>query len=270
MTHRSSGRLDAVETAALDANGYVVRTGVFGTPEIAEITAACEALVADLIRDRNGRRYKVGSYVFDPDLVKGVFIKWEGDSDIVHGIEPFAHLSPALHAWALDPRFVEPMKDVIKHEAPVLFTEKLNLKRPRHGGANPLHQDYPYWIESAEVADDVATAMLFLDDATLANGCLRVVPGSHKSGRWQTRTDGDRFAANEIDNNAYAGVTSVPLEVPAGSVVWFGSFLVHQSAPNRSDLERRALLFSYQPAGRRHSLESIRQLGNRRRSGESA
>jgi len=270
MVARSSGRLDAAERASFEKDGFLLRTAVFSPAELADITNACESLVADLVRDRRGRRYKVGSYVFEPELTKYVFIKWEGESDIVHGIEPCAHLSPPLHAWALDPRFIEPMKDVIGHEEPILFTEKLNLKRPHHGGENPLHQDYPYWLDSAEVAAEVATAMLFLDDATLANGCLRVVPGSHKDGRWQTRTDADEFGQNEVDVNAYPDTTSVPLEVKAGSVVMFGPFLVHQSAPNRSAAERRALLYSYQPAGRRHSLESLKKMSVRRRSGNKS
>jgi ectoine hydroxylase-related dioxygenase (phytanoyl-CoA dioxygenase family) len=112
-------------------------------------------------------------------------------------IEPFAHLSPELEAWAYDPRFTEPMQDLVGHPEPRLFTEKLNLKRPRIGGVNPLYQDYPYWVGEAEVPEQVATAMLFLDDSTLENGCLRVVPGSHLKGPWtidgrdwmQTRTD---------------------------------------------------------------------------------
>jgi ectoine hydroxylase len=41
----------------------------------------------------------------------------------------------------------------------------------------------------------------------------------------------------------------VALGAPAGSVVFFGPLLVHRSAPNRSDRERRALLYSYQPPG---------------------
>jgi ectoine hydroxylase len=44
----------------------------------------------------------------------------------------------------------------------------------------------------------------------------------------------------------------VLLEAPAGSVVWFGSLLVHRSAPNRSQRDRRALLHSFQPADRPH------------------
>ena len=252
------GRLNRAEQQRYATDGYVVRERVFDAAECRGIVDACEDLVDRLVRNRQGKRTRFGSYVFDSDLTNGVVIKWEGDTDIVHGIEPFAHLSPALEACGYDPRFVEPMKDIIGCETLGLFTEKLNLKRPRHGGVNPLHQDYPYWIHPAEVAAEVATAMLFLDDANVDNGCLCVVPGSHTAGMWKTRTDGDRFAANEIDAAAYPDAKPVPLEVPAGTVVFFGPLLVHQSAPNRSDQQRRALLYSYQPAGRRTQLEAFR------------
>lgn len=79
---------------------------------------ASEALVADLVRDRVGSRLRAGSYVFDPDLLQGVLIKWEGDSDVVHGIEPFAHLSPELDRWAHDERFVDPMRAMVDDPAP--------------------------------------------------------------------------------------------------------------------------------------------------------
>ena len=252
-------RLDGPERRSLGENGYVLRPDVFTPSDVVAMTDAGEALVDDLVRDRQGWRLHVGSYVFDPDVMNGVIIKWEGDSDIVHGIEPLAHLSPVLRDWALDPRLVQPMVDVIDDDHPELFTEKLNLKRPSVGGPNPPHQDYPYWVDSAAVAEDVATAMVFLDDANIANGCLRVAPGSHTDGTWTTRTDGDVFLANEIDMSAYDDVELVPLEVAAGSVVFFGPFLVHQSLPNHSDAERRALLFSYQPPGRHHMLESLRK-----------
>jgi phytanoyl-CoA hydroxylase len=134
------------------------------------------------------------------------------------------------------------------------------LKRPHPGGENPAHPDYPYWVEVADDATRVATAMLFLDDATVENGCLEVVPGSHRAGVWATRTDGDLFAHNEIDRGLGLSQSMVPLEVPAGSVVFFGPYLVHQSAPNRSAAERRSLLYSYQPAGAVHMIEKFRAL----------
>jgi len=251
-------RLSETELAQYEEKGFLLREGVFDPEEIEDICTECEALVDRLVRNRKGERLTFGSYTFDADTINDTMIKWEGDSDIVHGIEPFAHLSDKLEKWAVDQRFVDPMKDIIGTDNPELFTEKLNLKRPEHGGANPMHQDHPYWVRVAEVAADVYTAMLFLDDATVENGCLHVVPGSHTQGEWIKRSDGDRFAGNEIDVSKYPDVVPEPVEVKAGSVIFFGSMLVHQSAPNLSDKPRRAILYSYQPPGRRTQVEAFR------------
>src|SRR5574337_1219278 len=122
-------RFSADERARYATDGYVVRERTFAADECARIAAACETLLDRLVRDRRGERITVGSYVFDADVPNGVMIKWEGDSDVVHGIEPFAHLSPELKAWGYDARFVDPMRDAIGYESIELFTEKLNLKR---------------------------------------------------------------------------------------------------------------------------------------------
>jgi ectoine hydroxylase-related dioxygenase (phytanoyl-CoA dioxygenase family) len=259
MTERASHALTAEERLAWERDGYVVRRNVFTRAEVEDMAKHGEALVADLIRDRKGHRIKAGSYVFDPDLLRGVMIKWEGQSDVVHGIEPFAHLCEPLRVWGMDARLVDPMRDMLATPEPMLFTEKLNLKRARHGGPNPLHQDYPYWIDSAADPKEVATTIVYLDDATLANGCTWVVPGSHRSGKWKTRADSDDFGNHELDQSAYPDVKPVPVEVPAGSTVSFGAFLVHQSTPNTSEHERRALLYSYQPAGRYTMIDNLRK-----------
>jgi ectoine hydroxylase-related dioxygenase (phytanoyl-CoA dioxygenase family) len=263
MTTSTDFALSAEELESLDRDGFVIRRNVFDPSEIADMVDHFERLVDRLVRDRRGERQTFGSYVFDADLANSVVIKWEGDTDVVHGIEPFAHLSPPLEAWANDLRLIEPMRQIVGHDELELFTEKLNLKRAHHGGANPLHQDYPYWINPADDASEVATTIIFLDDATIDNGCLWVVPGSHTQGQRITRTDGDRFAANEVDAGAYPDIDVVPDELEAGSTVSFGPFLVHRSAPNTSDRGRRALLYSYQPAGRRKQVDNLR----RRRDG---
>jgi len=267
-TATTSHRLTDAELTAMREDGYVLRERVFTAAECAEITEICEALTASLVKDRNAKRWHVGSYTFDPDLLTGCTIKWEGDSDVVHGLEPFAHLSPELERWAYDPRFIEPSIPFVEDENPILFTEKLNLKRPFHGGPNPWHQDWPYW-EFAEQRGRIVTAMLFLDDATLENGTLEVLPGSHKRGPWPTRTDKDMFGNLEMDPTYVEGHTPVALEVPAGSVVWFGALLVHKSEPNRSAKDRRTLLYSYQPSGYDHSrVYDLKQAEERRKRRE--
>ena len=90
------GRLTPEERGELAADGYVVRERVFAAAEVDDMVEACDRLVDDLVRDRQGFRLRAGSYVFDPDFTRDVIIKWEGDTDVVHGIEPFAHLSHEL------------------------------------------------------------------------------------------------------------------------------------------------------------------------------
>jgi ectoine hydroxylase len=251
-------RLLPDEKSVLERDGFVVRRAAFDSRELHEIADACEALCQRLLTLARRRKWPVGAYVFELQRALGTMVKWEAhDHDALQGVEPFAHLSEALNLWAHDPRFLEPMKDVVGVDEVGLFTEKLNVKRGRVGGPIVLHQDHPYWVGVAENADEVGTAMLFLDDATLENGCLEVVPGSHSNGEMARREVAD-FGQFEMDPEKYDTGQLVPLVVPAGTVVYFGPFLVHRSQPNRSEADRRALLFSYQPAGRRH----MRDLGS--------
>ena len=155
------------------------------------------------------------------------------------------------------------MKDVVGAESIELFTEKLNVKRGKTGGPIVLHQDYPYWTENSDGAGEIATAIIFMDDANRANGCLEVLPGSHARGEWP-RKQVDGFGSMEMDLEGFDESRLVAVEVPAGSLVLFGSLLVHRSLPNLSAHDRRALLYSYQPAGRRHSIEGFMQLAGRK------
>ena len=81
-------RLSPTERDGLAADGYVVREALFTPSEVDDMIGACERLIDDLARDRRGHRMKAGSYVFDPDFERDVIIKWEGDTDVLHGVEP--------------------------------------------------------------------------------------------------------------------------------------------------------------------------------------
>ena len=80
------------------------------------------------------------------------------------------------------------------------------------------------------------------------NGGLWVLPGSHQKGPApRDRAEPSRFLADPawIDE-----AQSVLVEAPAGAVLFFPALLLHRSSPNTSERHRRALLLSYQPAGR--------------------
>jgi len=245
----ASLRMNDAERSRLDASGYVVREGVFSTAECREMADAVEQLEKDLLAAKRHTKVVVGSYMFELQGEIGSIVKWEPDHpDVVQGIEPFAHISEPLNRWAHDPRLIEPSKDVVGEDDISLFTEKITMKRAHTGGTIVLHQDFPYWVPLTSCADRIMTALVYLDDATTSNGCLEVAPGSHRTGRHRNK-DVEGFGANEIDERDFDLARLTPVEAKAGTVIFFGAFLVHRSLPNRSGVQRRALLYSYQPAG---------------------
>jgi ectoine hydroxylase len=252
-------RMTDAERASYEQDGFLVRRGVFGAEDLDALRDASEEVVAQLVAHRTGRRLVAGSYTFELEALAGTIIKWEGDSDVVHGIEPFVHLHPTFQKYAEDPRFVELAKDLVGSEDIGLFTEKLNYKRARAGGPVVLHQDHPYWVDSVDDMEHTITIMLLLDDSDESNGCLEVVPGSHAWGL-QPGKDIDGFGKFEMDDAAFDMSLLQPVPLAAGDFVAFGPDLVHRSLPNRSAGDRRAFLYTYQPAGLRTQLENLRRL----------
>ncbi len=249
-------RMDASERAQLTRDGYVVRDAVFSAEECKLIAADCEDMVSRLEAQKRNEKHVVGSYMFETNYDLATVVKWEPFfPDVVQGVEPFAHISEPLKNWGLDPRLVDPCKDITGDDEICLFTEKLNVKRANYGGPIILHQDFPYWENMTPVAHRVSTAMIFLDDSDKDNGCLWVAPGTHTVGKWPQKTNTDGFGTLEMDTEQFDMDRLIPLEVKAGAVAFFGAFLVHRSLPNRSDRDRRALLYSYQPHGEPHAIE---------------
>lgn len=90
-----------------------------------------------------------------------------------------------------------------------------------------------------------------LDDATVENGCLWVIPGSHKHGvLWpmEVQLNRDFDCTDESTGFPYKDEDAVPVEVKAGTIVFFNGYLLHRSLPNRSNGYRRALVNHYMSA----------------------
>jgi hypothetical protein len=259
-----SHRLNGKELKHLAEDGYVLREHVFSKQECQQMANDVEQLECDLLALKRNTKHVFGSYMFELQRELQTAVKWEPQNpDVVQGIEPFAHISKPLNDWAHDPRLWNPSKDVVGQEEINLFTEKTTMKRAHTGGTIVLHQDYPYWRNQNKVAHKVMTALIYLDNATIENGCLEVSPGSHRDGMRMGRKMVDGFGSNELDEAKFDLHTLIPVEAEAGAVVFFGAFLVHRSLPNRSSADRRALLYSYQPAGYPSGIEINRLLSKK-------
>jgi ectoine hydroxylase-related dioxygenase (phytanoyl-CoA dioxygenase family) len=93
-------------------------------------------------------------------------------------------------------------------------------------------------------------AWIAMDDATIENGCLWILPGSHRSGYLypqRAHNNEDEFDVS-AESYGFDDSAEIPVEVKSGAVVFFNGYLLHRSRKNRSEIYRRALVNHYMNA----------------------
>jgi ectoine hydroxylase-related dioxygenase (phytanoyl-CoA dioxygenase family) len=214
-------------------NGYLVVPGVLPPAEVTELRAALEEVLGEAkgLQASNdkfalsapeagtGRRY-----------VKRVF-------------NPIAR-HDAFKKLVSNPGILDIVEELIGPDISLQQT-KLNLKPPAEDARFEWHQDYPFFPHTNF---DLVAVMVFLDDADETNGCLRVIPGSHKLGPLEHdfSADGQAFGTEVKDKSVFADESGwVSLVVPAGSVALHHCCTLHSSGANHSDRPRSSLIFEY-------------------------
>lgn len=122
----------------------------------------------------------------------------------------------------------------------------LFIKPPQFQG-QAWHQDEIY-IPTRDRS--LCGAWIAMDDATIENGCLWVIPGSHRSGYLYPQRPHENPDEFDVSAESYGFDESaeIPVEVKAGAVVFFNGHLLHRSRKNRSEIYRRVLVNHYMNA----------------------
>ena len=246
-------RLRDTERRAWREDGYFVRRGVFDAREqrlLRQAAERCAQRAAEAMA-AGSERYAIDGNLYHEAGGSTIQLEHRAGSGTIRVIEPFHHLDPLMDRLIDDPRLTQPMAELVEARRVALFTDKLNLKRPREGSRFAWHQDSPYWAHFAPELERLPNALLALDDADERNGCFRLIRGSHRRGLLPGRAGEGRLGPLFTDPAAFDLADQVPLVVPAGSLVFFSPHTVHGSEPNTSDRARRAIVLTYQPAGRR-------------------
>lgn len=119
---------------------------------------------------------------------------------------------------------------------------KVNSKLPGAATKVKFHQDFTFQPMSN---DDMITALLFVDDVTLENGPLEVVPGTHKGPLYSLWHNGKFTGAVADDVVEEHQDNIVKCTGKAGSVCLMHASLLHGSAPNLSDMPRTLYIATY-------------------------
>ena len=126
-----------------------------------------------------------------------------------------------------------------------LHNTKLNMKSAGYGAAVEWHQDWAFYPQTN---DDVLAVGVIIDDMGMENGPLMVFPGTHRDPIYDHHHNGYFAGAMDLEACGLDIRDAVPLMGPAGSVSIHHARIVHGSALNRSDRDRRILFYEMMAA----------------------
>ncbi len=219
-------RLDDDEIARYRSEGWVIPR--FRLP--AARSAAMVTALDGLLRDNPGVR---------PEKLVSAHV--EGDNgEGVRGSRAFLEL-------ARDPEIVELVSGVLGDDI-ILWGCHVFCKPAAEGYETPWHQDGHYW-PIRPLAN--CTVWVALEESTVANGCLRVIPRSHVDRQLhqhlhEERSDltlNQRLAAGAVDESS-----AVDLELQPGEMSLHDVYMIHGAKANRSNRRRTGVALRYMPS----------------------
>lgn len=217
-------------------NGYVTVPGVIGVDEL-------EELKADIIKVARGQYpcdniEPVSDAVNDTEVLKSVLC--------IH--QPH-FVSPVIEKYVRHPKICGILSQITAAHLPwwdgsVKCMQSMYFVKPPQFQGQAWHQDEVY-IPTRDRS--LIGAWIAIDDATEDNGCLWIIPGSHKTGYLYPQREHEKPEEFDFAPESYGfdENVEVPVEVKAGTLVFFNGYLLHRSRKNRSDVYRRVLVNHY-------------------------
>lgn len=204
-------------------DGYVVVPDFWTAREVAAMQAALEQLKRDgLLRN----------------------VATEGDG-VTHSqtkanlqLCPLHDKSDFFRAMPFAPQVVAAVRQLIGDPV-LLHLDQVFLKPGRHGAGTNWHQDNAYF----KISDPLKGTALWtaVHDATLANGTLRIIPGSFREAYAHTRDPDSDHHIRCYPPAAHA----IPVELPAGGAIFFAYGVAHCTGANNTDKERAGLALHF-------------------------
>ena len=161
--------------------------------------------------------------------------------------------------YARDPNILDMVAQVIGPDI-ILWNSSFFAKPAVNGKKTPWHQDGEYWPLRPLAT---CTVWLAIDEATVENGCLNFMPGSHKHKELRphrTNKDPNFTLHQELLESEYDDDKAVPLELEAGQMSLHDVYLLHGSEANDSGKPRRGMTMRFMPGTSVFDREKAKQL----------
>ena len=228
--------LDAINDAEVQLfheRGYLVIRNAF-TPD--EVQSGLDGLV-DLVAGKNP---DFKGLMFE-NAVKDRVKELSGDEkmDSIRKLMWFVEYDERLKALAEHPKLLSVLRRIIGSNDLTMFQDMGLIKPPRIGREKPWHQDLAYF--NLPINTTVVGAWIAFDEADVENGCMMVLPGSHKEGP----TVHFRRRDWQICDTHVAQDAAVAVPMRPGDCLLFHGLIHHGTPANRTDRRRRAVQYHY-------------------------
>ena len=225
-------------------NGYLNLGKVLTDEELAALQGRIDAIMdgeADVDYDRLLMQLDSETGKYEDAGVQS--LGWKGATRAYRKIQNLEH-DRLFSAYVARPLFREIAARAYGKVVPVACFRAMFMNKPaRRGTMLPWHQDaWTYLDRQPEI-----TVWTALDPATVANGCVQAVPGSHKIGRINP-SHGSGYLTEEQMARYCPEEKTVYLELKPGDAVLLHNWLLHRSDVNHTDIPRRAFSVCYMDA----------------------
>ena len=205
-------------------DGYLIVPGLFGPQELEPLQQAYEEDPTV-----NGSMYGMADYAGE---LHPICIWTECGEDVIGMIPRIA-------------RMVDTAEALLGEEC-YHWHSKITVKPPHCLAKINWHQDFGSWYDDGVMFPHMLTVAVAVQPATRENGCMQLVPGSHRLGRIDHRPrkgEPDTFPARVAKAKELMGLVHCELDV--GDAVFFDCNVLHGSGSNKSDTSRLMIFSSY-------------------------
>jgi phytanoyl-CoA hydroxylase len=222
------------QKAYYEDQGYLVFPSLLSSEELAQLRAA----LAEVLREADGVTETTDKFSVTPTD--------DGGFSVRRIFNPTVH-HQAFYDLVFNPKILDVVENLIGPNIQLHHT-KLNLKPPSNREARfEWHQDYPFFPHTNF---DLLAVMIYLDDSTEENGCLTIIPGSHKWGPRNHLFAKDGAFSSQLEDKGVLEDASrwLKVPVPAGGMELHHCNMLHSSTANRGTKPRSAMVIQYRAA----------------------
>jgi phytanoyl-CoA hydroxylase len=231
--HRAAESVDALTDehfAAFARDGFLAVENVFTPQEVAAAKERLSFLIGGGNPAYDGMTFETGVDVSGMTA--------DQREPYVRKLMNFVAHEPQLAAMAYKPAFVAIVERIVGDKTNLI--QDMALLKPAHiGREKPWHQDTAYF--TYEPLELILGTWIALDEATVENGCMHVIPASHRQGPRPHYHDRDC----QLPDDVVEVEKDVVVPLRPGGALFFSGLVHHGTPPNRSAARRRAVQFHY-------------------------